>query len=65
MIIAVSEDKSKVEVIIIDMLRRKLLQTTIAGNSVFKFGKNLEAGAYIVGAFQGKQKAIINVVKGE
>lgn len=37
----------------------------MAPNSVFRFGKNLKAGAYIVGAFQGKQKAIINVVKGK
>ncbi len=64
-VIAVSDDKREVEVIVTDMLGRKVLQSIIAPNSIFRFGKDLKAGTYILGAFQGKQKAIVNVVKGK
>ena len=62
--IAEGAKNQKIEVIVTDMLGRKILHTTTAANDRLTFGKEMKAGTYIIEALQGKEKATIKIVKG-
>ncbi len=62
-LIAESEDQSEVEIVVTDILGINKLRTRIAANNVFTFGKDWNDGTYIVQALQGKDRAILKVIK--
>ena len=56
-------DNNQIYITVTDVLGKKRLFTRIAPKSVFKFGKDLRTGTYIVEALQGIERATLTIIK--
>ena len=59
-----SSSKENVQIIVTDMVGKKLYQTTGSGNRQYTFGSEFSSGMYIVQVIQGKQIQTLKLVKG-
>ncbi len=59
-----SSSKESVQIIVTDMVGKKLYQTTGSGSRQYTFGSEFSSGMYIVEVIQGKQIQTLKLVKG-
>jgi hypothetical protein len=59
-----SSSKESVQIIVTDMVGKKLYQTTGNGSRQYTFGSEFSSGMYIVQVIQGKQVQTLKLVKG-
>ena len=59
-----SSSKENVQIIVTDMVGKKLYQTTGSGSRQYTFGSEFSSGVYIVQVIQGKQIQTLKLVKG-
>ena len=52
------------QIVVTDMLGKKVYQTTGSSNRQYTFGQELKSGVYIVQVMQGKQTQTLKLVKG-
>ena len=60
-----SGSKEPVEILINDILGRKIFQTTGATNRTYVFGSTLRTGIYVVQVKQGKDMQTFKLMKGK
>ena len=59
-----SGSKENVQIIVTDMVGKKVYQTTGSSNRQYTFGQEFKSGIYIVQVIQGKQIQTLKLVKG-
>ena len=56
--------QENVQIIVTDMVGKKVYQTTGSSNRQYTFGQEFKSGVYIVQVIQGKQTQTLKLVKG-